>query len=99
MKLPIRELTLMAVLPMSSWAIAADSTTPSVAPDEALNRLKAGKERFANSKVGAGKPVAEHRAETAKEQHPDAIIVACADSRTAPEIVFDPTVLPHHLKR
>jgi hypothetical protein len=53
MKLPIRELTLMAVLPMSSWAIAADSTTPSVTPDEAFNRLKAGKERFANSKMSA----------------------------------------------
>jgi hypothetical protein len=39
MKLPIRELTLMAVLPMSNWAIAADSTTPSVTPDEAFNRL------------------------------------------------------------
>ena len=40
-------------------AIAADSTTsPSVTLDEALSRLKAGNERFAQSKVSTGKPVA-----------------------------------------
>jgi carbonic anhydrase len=77
---------------MSSWVIAADPTTPSVRPEEALSRLKSGNERFVNSKVSAGKPVAERRAETAKEQHPFAIIVACADSRTAPEIVFDQNI-------
>jgi carbonic anhydrase len=92
MKLHIRELILMAALAMSSWAIAADPTTPSVAPDEAFNRLKAGNERFASSKVSAGKPVAERRAETAQSQHPFAIVVACADSRTAPEIVFDQNI-------
>ena len=68
----------MAALAMSSWAIAADPTTPSVTPDEALSRLKTGNERFANSKVSAGKPVAERRAETAQSQHPFAIVVACA---------------------
>ena len=77
---------------MSSWAMAADSTVPSVSADEALNRLKAGNERFANSKVSAGKPVAARRAETAQAQHPFAIIVACADSRAAPEIVFDQNI-------
>ena len=89
MKLSTRELILMAALAMSSWAVAAEPTTPSVAPDEALSRLKAGNERFANSKVSEGKPVAARRAETAQGQHPFAIVVACADSRTAPEIVFD----------
>ena len=77
---------------MSSWAIAADHTTPSVTADDALGRLKTGNERFATSKVSAGKPVAARRAETAQAQHPFAIIVACADSRTAPEIVFDQNI-------
>jgi carbonic anhydrase len=72
--------------------MAADSTVPSVSADEALNRLKAGNERFANNKVSAGKPVAARRAETAQTQHPFAIIVGCADSRTAPEIIFDQTI-------
>ena len=72
--------------------MAADSTVPSVSADEALNRLKAGNERFANSKVSTGKPVATRRAETAQSQHPFAIIVGCADSRTAPEIIFDQNI-------
>jgi len=89
---PNRCLVLIAALAMSSWAIAADPTTPSVPADEALKMLKAGNERFANSKVSAGKPVAERRAETAQAQHPFAIVVGCADSRTAPEIIFDQNI-------
>ena len=92
MKLNNRKLALMAALAMSNWAIAADPTTPSVTPDEALSRLKAGNERFAGSKDSTSKPVAARRAETAKEQHPFAIIVGCADSRTAPEIIFDQNI-------
>ena len=92
MKTNTRKLALMAAMTISSWALAADSTTPSVSADEALNRLKAGNERFANSKVSTGKPVATRRAETAQSQHPFAIIVGCADSRTAPEIIFDQNI-------
>src|SRR5437762_13022777 len=92
MKLPIHELTLMAAMAMSTWAIAAEPTTPSVTPDDALSRLKAGNERFANSKESASKPGAARRAETAQSQHPFAIIVGCADSRTAPEIIFDQSI-------
>jgi carbonic anhydrase len=42
--------------------------------------------------MSEGKPVAARRAETAQSQHPFAIVVACADSRTAPEIVFDQSI-------
>jgi carbonic anhydrase len=92
LKLNTRKLALMALMAMRSWVIAADPTTPSVTPDEALSRLKTGNERFTNTKVSAGKPVAARRAETAQAQHPFAIVVACADSRTAPEIVFDQNI-------
>jgi carbonic anhydrase len=92
MKLHPCNLILITAIILSGWAKAADPTTPSVAPDEALSRLKAGNERFANSKVSTGKPVAARRAETAKDQHPFAIIVGCADSRTAPEIIFDQNI-------
>ena len=61
----------------------------SVAPDAALAKLTEGNKRFADSKVSTGKPTAARRAETAQTQHPFAIIVGCADSRTSPEIVFD----------
>jgi carbonic anhydrase len=83
---------LATVVVTSAIAFAADPTTPSVTPDKALARLKAGNERFASSKISAGQPVAARRAETAQEQHPFAIIVGCADSRTAPEIIFDQSI-------
>jgi len=96
MKKRLSQLTIRAALVTlvvaSAIAFAADPTTPSVGPDEALSRLKAGNERFAQSKVSSGKPVAARRAETAKDQHPFAIIVGCADSRVAPEIIFDQTI-------
>src|SRR5467141_2163194 len=92
MRLNFCNLTFVVAIALSGWAMAADPTTPSVGPDEALSRLKAGNERFAQNKVSTGKPVAARRAETAKEQHPFAIIVGCADSRTAPEIIFDQSI-------
>jgi len=82
----------MAAVALNSSALAADPTTPSVTADDALNRLKTGNERFAKSTVSAGKPVAARRAETAQAQHPFAVVVACADSRSAPEIIFDQTI-------
>ena len=64
----------------------------SVGSDDALAKLQVGNNRFATSKVSEGKPVAARRAETAQSQHPFAIIVGCADSRTSPELVFDQNV-------
>jgi carbonic anhydrase len=92
MKLKTHNLALIAVMALSSWAIAADPTTPSVPADEALGRLKSGNQRFALSKVSTSKPVAARRTETAKDQRPFAIVVGCADSRTAPEIIFDENI-------
>jgi carbonic anhydrase len=89
MKGTTRRLTLMAAVMMSSWASASDPVVPIITPDDALNRLKAGNERFVTSKDSTSKPMAARRAETAQTQHPFATIVGCADSRTAPEIVFD----------
>lgn len=92
MKLTTCKLMLMAAMAINTWAIAAEPTASSVIPDEALSRLQAGNERFAKSKVSAGKPVAARRAETAQGQHPFAIVVGCADSRVAPEIIFDQNI-------
>jgi carbonic anhydrase len=72
--------------------VHADSAKPSVPPDEALGRLKTGNQRFVSATVSGGKATAARRAETAKGQNPFAIIVGCADSRTAPEIVFDQNI-------
>ena len=60
-------------------------------PAVSLRRLADGNRRFA-----AGVPervdLAERRAATAAGQRPWAAVVACADSRVAPEIVFDTTL-------
>ena len=70
-------------------AWASDDNVPSVPPDTALSKLKEGNLRFSSNDISQGKPNAAKRTETQKGQHPFAIILACADSRTAPEIIFD----------
>ncbi|MEO7319127.1 MAG: carbonic anhydrase [Chthoniobacteraceae bacterium] len=85
-------LTSISLLSFAAYVFAADHPTPSVSADAALVKLKGGNARFSASKVSEGKPTAAKRAETAQAQHPFAIIVACADSRIAPEIVFDESI-------
>lgn len=90
MKTHLGKITFLLTLALLVLAAAAsDHAQPTVNPDTALARLKAGNHRFAIASVSGGKPVAARRAETANGQHPFAIIVGCADSRTSPEIVFD----------
>lgn len=79
----------IAWLSVAALAVAADHPASSISADAALAKLKEGNLRFATSEVSQGKPTAARRAETAQGQHPFAIVVACADSRTAPELVFD----------
>jgi len=57
-------------------------------PDQALERLVAGNERFAAGKSLLRDHPAQVRA-TADSQHPFAVVLACIDSRTTPEIIFD----------
>ncbi len=77
------------LLALASSAIAKDLPGGSVSPEVALARLKAGNARFVANAMSTSKPTAARRAETAQAQHPLAIIVGCADSRAAPEVVFD----------
>lgn len=79
----------IASLSVAALAAAADQPASSISADAALAKLKEGNLRFVTSDVSKGKPTAARRAETAQGQHPFAIIVGCADSRTAPELVFD----------
>jgi carbonic anhydrase len=95
MKRNILKLTLpvtTSLLALGVIAFAADHPEASLSPDAALAKLTEGNKRFADSKVSASKPTAARRTETAQSQHPFAVIVGCADSRTAPEIVFDQNI-------
>lgn len=56
---------------------------------EALERLLQGNKRFVAGKGAAACRTPEDFAKVAQGQAPFAAIIACADSRTAPEIIFD----------
>ena len=75
-----------------TFGFAADHPAPAMNASVALAKLKEGNTRFAESKVSQGKPTAARRAETAQAQHPFAIVLGCADSRTSPEIIFDQNI-------
>jgi len=62
---------------------------PSVDPNEALVRLLEGNMRFVTGQAWHPNQFEDRRHEVAGGQHPFAAIVACADSRVPPEIVFD----------
>jgi carbonic anhydrase len=67
----------------------AHPNQPSVAPAEAISKLKEGNGRYASGNLQHPAQTTERRAELAKSQHPFAIILSCSDSRVPPEIVFD----------
>ena len=81
--------TTIACLSVAALVLAADHPAASVPADTALTKLKEGNLRFATSEVSQSKPTAARRKETVQGQHPFAIIVGCADSRTPPELIFD----------
>ena len=60
----------------------------SLPPDQALNALMQGNERFLSGAVPPAAPDPERRALLATGQAPFAAILGCADSRAAPELLF-----------
>src|SRR6266704_902775 len=81
--------TTIACLSVAALVLATDHPAASMPADTALAKLKEGNLRFATSEVSQSKPTAARRKETVQGQHPFAIIVGCADSRTPPELIFD----------
>ena len=66
----------------------AAAAAPSVSPDEALARLKEGNKAFLSAPQLCEADLAGQRAKVASSQAPWATVLACADSRVAPELVF-----------
>ena len=58
--------------------------------DQALEKLMKGNKRYINAPDSDhARRTAERRLEVAEGQNPFAVILACADSRVAPEVIFD----------
>jgi carbonic anhydrase len=57
--------------------------------DEALSKLMDGNRRFISGSLATKDAGDARRKELSIAQHPSAIVVACSDSRVAPEIIFD----------
>jgi carbonic anhydrase len=70
-------------------AYAAPRATPAPAPDEVLRMLKEGNSRFAAGASTHPRRTPADFKPLAAGQSPIACIVACADSRVTPEILFD----------
>ena len=60
-----------------------------VTSDVALRRLMEGNSRFSQGKATNPRRRPEDFRAVSKEQHPLAVVVACADSRVSPELLFD----------
>lgn len=73
----------LVTLPAQSSAQAGPT------PDEALRRLKEGNARFVADTLKEAIPPSRQRLATAERQKPIAVILTCADSRAAPEYIFD----------
>ena len=74
--------------PVSRPGRAAAAQTSSTG-DQALADLLAGNKRFASGTPSAPRREPKHFRALAGEQNPHSIVIACADSRVAPEILFD----------
>ena len=70
-------------------AVLAAGQEQMVSADTSLRELKAGNDRYAAKQYQHPHQTAERQREVRSSQHPHAAILSCADSRVAPEIVFD----------
>jgi carbonic anhydrase len=83
---------LVSLIGMNQFARGADPAhpdQPSVAPAEAISKLKEGNGRYTSGSLQHPGQTTERRTELAKTQHPFAAILCCSDSRVPPEVVFD----------
>ena len=84
-----KTLSILGLASLLAAGLAAAVADPGVASDDALRMLSAGNERFARNLVLHPHVDAERLRGLAHREQPFAAVVACADSRVAPEVVFD----------
>jgi len=77
-----------ATAPPHQPAPEISSHSQSTSAQEIWSQLMAGNRRFVEGKPH-GRQIQSLRSSLAKSQHPLAIVLACSDSRVAPELIFD----------
>jgi carbonic anhydrase len=78
------------VLALLAPTYAADpASSNKVTSDAALRQLLEGNVRFSQGKATNPRRRPEDFRAVSKEQHPLAVVIACADSRVSPELLFD----------
>jgi carbonic anhydrase len=91
-KVSIKSLLLLVIAALSvmtARAVTAAGNEPTMPPAESLKLLLDGNQRFVAGKLEHPNQTPERRTAVAKGQHPFAAVLACSDSRTPPEIIFD----------
>ncbi len=69
--------------------VAKAEAISDITPDGALKKLMEGNQRYIEQKRTFPDQARSRIVEVAQGQHPFATILACSDSRAAPEIIFD----------
>ena len=77
----------LVTVALCSAAVGAQDTVPSA--DAVLRELKAGNDHHATKHYQHPHQTAARQRELTATQHPHAIVLSCADSRVAPEIILD----------
>jgi carbonic anhydrase len=91
-KVMVKRFVLLALVVLSiitTRAVIAAVAPPTMSARDSLKLLLEGNQRFVDGKLEHPNQTVARRTEVAKGQHPFAALLACSDSRTAPEIVFD----------
>ena len=74
---------------VTTRAVIAAVSAPTMSAEASLKLLLDGNQHFVAGKLEHPNQTPERRTEVAKGQHPFASVLACSDSRTPPEIIFD----------